>query len=1332
MQLALGALGAGVGSFFGYASIGWSIGSALGSYLFAPDGPDIEGPRLTDRSVTGSTYGRMRPLLFGTYRMSGEIIWAADLKEYADKEDVGGKGGGGGSYTTYTYTASFAVALCEGEISGIRKIWADNKLIYNTADDADVGQLIISSKIAKGIKVYTGSTTQTADPTIASYLGAANVPGYRGTAYVVFNELAVTDYGNRIPQLTFEVVKDGTYALTSATVTSLESNDHYSGNVILDDGVIFGYPFYGDQNIAGPNKFQAVTDTSGNTTITANGEIDFVTSNKLTNLTAGILDGEAPYFFGVYAVSKSGEWAVVDVGRSTGFNLRIGVLKNNTLGSYGIIGTGLFGCDDAICKTDNDLFNIRFEGVIPPPIVIVENDDLKNPATIFFYHWNDGKLYRFDIKTYVTMTGTSHVVEREWVVEVDSTRYGTNALPGSANYGMAVDRDTNDIYCILKNADTGVVSVKRFDSDGNELEHKFQGVFASEGIAIAYANGLLWYSNGATGGTTGLWVYDWETEELLYSKSISAYYPGSLTPPDLMRMDAAGTVCAIKANNKYSLHYISLPRNGEALSSVVEAICNRVGIESSDINVTELASDTVRGYLISEQTPARSALEQLSAAYFFDGRESDGLLEFIKRGSAASVTLDDDDIGCYEGDDVQELAEAIRIQEEELPRALTIQYANHGRDYQVGAQHSVRQTVLNGTESTIQLPMAFTDDEAKAIVDKWMFVAWENRHKFVLKTWQAFHKIDPADVITARGQTLRVIRRDEGVNGIIELEAVRELPQIYTGQVGVGAPSVDSGQSVYIGGPTISYLLDIPPLRDKDASDHSFYWAADGVLDDWRGATLLRFDDPKYNILNTSDDDAVTGYTLEALGDWAGDNTFDETNIVRVYTTGVLETKTELEVLNGANAARLGDEIFQFRTASLVSTNVYDLSGLLRGRIGTDWAMGSHADNETFVLLNETSLRKVDLESTDLNTQKLYGTVTNGKTIEDMLTQSFTYTGNNLKPLTPVHIGGGTEGFGGAWLLNWIDRTRKDWQWRDYFDAGNDEPTQDFEIRVYDSYDNPTTVLRTIDVSNATSATYSNANQVADFGIHQSRLAVDIRKTGITRNSEYSDIILLDSGVDISRPVLLHLDGANGSTTFTNSSNLVSVITFTPTNATISTSQSKFGGASGFFNGTNASLVTPQVYDYLHLASHDFTIDFWIYVNSFTGTSQKILYSNNAAVNSGGMDINIHAGSNTVRADFYNDSGVAFIQLVSSAISAGAWVHVAITRSGSVFRLFINGTMSASSTFGNSVGGRTNPLYIGRKPGTTDFLNAYLDEMRILKGTAAWTSSFTPPTSAYS
>ena len=196
-----GTIGGGIGGTFlgiGMASIGTYVGKLAGSYidsrLFGPKPQNIEGPRLDSLSVTSSTEGLPIPRIYGRLRIGGNIIWATDFREEIVTDSVRtGKGGGNrATTTTYEYYASFAIGICEGEVGAITRIWVD-------------GEPLSLSDV--NYTVYKGTETQEPDPLITSFMGEDNTPAYRGLCYIVFNDLPLMDYGNRIPQFQFEVIK---------------------------------------------------------------------------------------------------------------------------------------------------------------------------------------------------------------------------------------------------------------------------------------------------------------------------------------------------------------------------------------------------------------------------------------------------------------------------------------------------------------------------------------------------------------------------------------------------------------------------------------------------------------------------------------------------------------------------------------------------------------------------------------------------------------------------------------------------------------------------------------------------------------------------------------------------------------------------------------------------------------------------------------------------------------------------------------------------------------------------------------------------------------------
>jgi len=179
-------------------AIGWSVGSMLGSTLFAK-GQNQQGPRLGDLRVAGSEYGQVIPWVAGSPRIAGQIIWASNKREIANTQSVG-KGGGGGSVTTYTYEVDLLVLLTENQIQGVSRIWSNGDLVWNGT--------VSPPKTKEGtwseVRIYTGSSTQLPDPTYEAAVGVGNAPAYRGRGYVFIRSLQLGTSGV-IPNLTFEI-----------------------------------------------------------------------------------------------------------------------------------------------------------------------------------------------------------------------------------------------------------------------------------------------------------------------------------------------------------------------------------------------------------------------------------------------------------------------------------------------------------------------------------------------------------------------------------------------------------------------------------------------------------------------------------------------------------------------------------------------------------------------------------------------------------------------------------------------------------------------------------------------------------------------------------------------------------------------------------------------------------------------------------------------------------------------------------------------------------------------------------------------------------------------
>jgi len=276
-------------------------------------------------------------------------------------------------------------------------------------------------------------------------------------------------------------------------------------------------------------------------------------------------------------------------------------------------------------------------------------------------------------------------------------------------------------------------------------------------------------------------------------------------------------------------------------------------------------------------------------------------------------------------------------------------------------------------------------------------------------------------------------------------------------------------------------------IRDAD-DDAGFYAAACArdPLATWAGASLYASSDggASYTLLASLPNEATMGYTTDVLGDFAGGNIPDELNSVNVtLLNGTLSSTDYAGLLAGTNACVIGDEILYFRDATLQANGSYTLTGFLRGRRGSEYAMADHAIGDRFVLLNTANLVRIAQTTADIGTTKLFNPVTAGSTLAAATAQAFTNFGTGLKPYAPVHLGGGRNAAGDL-TINWTRRGRISGEWRDSVDVPLGEVSEAYEVEIY-ADGTYATVKRTISGLSSASASYTAAQQTTDFGSPQ-------------------------------------------------------------------------------------------------------------------------------------------------------------------------------------------------------------------------------------------------------
>jgi hypothetical protein len=216
-----------------------------------------------------------------------------------------------------------------------------------------------------------------------------------------------------------------------------------------------------------------------------------------------------------------------------------------------------------------------------------------------------------------------------------------------------------------------------------------------------------------------------------------------------------------------------------------------------------------------------------------------------------------------------------------------------------------------------------------------------------------------------------------------------------------------------------------------------------------------------------------------------------------VNNGGQLESVTELAMLNGANAAAIGQpgrwEIIKFQTATLQANGTYTLTDLIRGYKGTEHNKGNHATSDVFVLLTEAALSRTTANDNEIGLARHYKGVTTGSTIFTALEYELINSAESLKPYSPVDISATRDGSNNI-AITWTRRTRIGGEWRDGVNAQLGEATQAYEIDVMSG----STVKRTISGLTSPSYTYTATDQTTDFGSTQSSVTLRIYQLSAT------------------------------------------------------------------------------------------------------------------------------------------------------------------------------------------------------------------------------------------
>ena len=320
---------------------------------------------------------------------------------------------------------------------------------------------------------------------------------------------------------------------------------------------------------------------------------------------------------------------------------------------------------------------------------------------------------------------------------------------------------------------------------------------------------------------------------------------------------------------------------------------------------------------------------------------------------------------------------------------------------------------------------------------------------------------------------------------MVRLQGVIDASEAWDGYI---APTIGSdGGALLPLAATRLEVLDLPAFAGDAQDALTIRLAACGTGSNWNGASILRVGTAGEDELVAETATAATMGACLSILEAAAPQWIDTANMLDVSLLGVAElvSVSELAMLNGANMALVGNEIIQFAHAELLAPGKYRLSTLLRGRLGTEWAISAHAAAERFVLLNDALIPLV-LPTQAIGQQWTLRAVTAGALLTTGTEVAGAITGNSLRPLAPVHLTAKRDGSGHV-TFSWVRRPRIDGALRDHVDVPLMEQAEAYDVRVMSG----TTVKRSWQAT-MNNQVYTASQQLTDFGSLQTSYTVEV------------------------------------------------------------------------------------------------------------------------------------------------------------------------------------------------------------------------------------------------
>ncbi len=1015
----------------------------------------IEGPRLKELDVTLAEFNTPLPRFWGARLFEGcPIIWAEKLREVKKKSKTKA-----GKYAEYKYYGTWAVAICDcpnGPIDAVSKIRLDKHPVYQVTGVGPIAALIqtaieppepgsIKLEKNKNLSVYLGTEDQQPNPRIEAWFednpnfGANMAPGFRGTAYIVFKDIPLEKFGNRIPQVDVEVISsaNGSYPYETFTGGYSPGKMYFSPDATR---FFIGSSTGGYQVWDTPTRtllYTGVINPMG--AVAVNNDGSFYCRDGTTSDIVRVFDG------GSYTIS------LPNPGLECGGNL--------------FKAGGAIWADGSIGSTDACLLAFSIGEVV--------NYDIGFRATYYFADEDDNAWATGELPT-ADGFGIAQMLP------FDTTKkYFVDT--GSAGIAFAMDNGAGQFFC-WQNDQLYLVNMETGDID--------LGPVAAPGFTATDDSVIF---RGVQPGAPKVWIGFTEvsTTTLATTKTESiANWVGSSGSTNPVYDPINDAIWTKTTLGVLTVRYLNrVTSNGVPLSEIIEDIGGWCGMSIDAGDLDQL----VKGFSVPPG-PGKDMMAPLLDIHHSLLRPHDFGIFGIKHSTTSQDTIDVSEF-VVDGGDRYTIEVA---QDTDIARQLTVSFADVGKAQQTNNVIATRATDAIASERDQSIDMATYVDSPDGMQQKAdRFLRWLWNSRAVVKSTinAQYLAAEPGDVYD--------LALDDGVTWSCELERatfsatspqiVCEWRRVFPSLVNLGSQDgaemggVDPDE-IFVPGPAKGFFLDIPLTADNenDANPLIHYAAGSYGVGTVAGVGMLEGDvDGEFSDFGSvaSADLAVWGYANTALGDVYTPFLWDRGNSFDVQVIGTLSNSTEAAInldptinmfaLRSTVDDETHWELGNFTTATLTGTNgvfnVYTISGLKRGRRGTEWTTGGHAIGDEFVLVSDMAVEPQGLS--EVGTTLEFKAQTFGRDPDSAPEVDIEFEGESLMPYAPARVVWSTDGtdlFGEI-----IRRTRVGGSWNGGSTIPLSENSEAYEVDVLDGSD---VVIDTIAVTGTNTFTVTGAD----------------------------------------------------------------------------------------------------------------------------------------------------------------------------------------------------------------------------------------------------------------